>query len=98
MDKEKEPVTIFIGENGSGKTTLLNAIFWAFTGGTTKQFSESDVLINKDAAKENGKKCIVEIFFETTTHQYTLTRSTLKRAGENSISMGYFDASKSYVP
>ena len=97
-NNEDKPVTIFIGENGSGKTTILNAIYWGFTGGTTKQFSESDVLINKDAELEKGSKCVVEIHFEANDINYVLTRATNKKAGVSSVTMGYYDSSKSYVP
>jgi len=84
---EKKPVTIFIGENGSGKTTLLNAIFWVFTGGTTKQFGESNILINKDAANEKASECSVEIHFDTDTHSYVLIRKSSKNNETTGISM-----------
>jgi DNA sulfur modification protein DndD len=56
--------TIFIGENGAGKTTLLNAIYWAFTGGFTEQFSGSALLVNKDAKHNGIHKCTVAIEFD----------------------------------
>jgi DNA sulfur modification protein DndD len=62
-DSER-PTTIFIGENGAGKTTVLNAIYWAFTGGFTEQFSDSSKLVNKDAKQEGTKKCSVAIEFD----------------------------------
>ena len=58
-----KPVTIFIGENGAGKTTVLNAIYWAFTGGFTEQFSGSSILVNKDAKEEGIRNCSVSIEF-----------------------------------
>lgn len=80
-------LTILIGENGSGKTTLLNAIFWVFTGSTTKQFSESDILINKDAAKEKNFSCSVEIEVETDTQKFSLVRKSIKTTDTNDISL-----------
>jgi|GEM_PF-3205015 len=62
-DAEK-PTTIFIGENGSGKTTVLNAIYWAFTGSFTEQFSDSTKLVNKDAKQQGIKKCSIAIEFD----------------------------------
>lgn len=74
----KASLTVFVGENGSGKTTLLNSIYWAFTGQVTKQFSESNILINKDAAYDKNNLCAVEIEFETPTQKFNLTRKTNK--------------------
>jgi DNA sulfur modification protein DndD len=94
---EEQPVTVFIGENGSGKTSILNAIFWAFTGETTKQFKESDVLINKDAAKEKGKFCSVEIQFEAEAKRYSLVRKTKGGVGEGQLVLGEFSKNGDYV-
>jgi DNA sulfur modification protein DndD len=94
---DEKPLTIFIGENGSGKTTLLNAIYWAFTGGTTKQFGESNILINKDAIAERSSSCSVEIYFETDTHHYILARRTSRTSETNDLSMGMIDKNGAYT-
>lgn len=94
---DEKPLTIFIGENGSGKTTLLNAIYWAFTGGTTKQFGESNILINKDAIAERSSSCFVEIYFETDTHHYILARRTSRTSETNDLSMGMIDKNGAYT-
>jgi len=72
----KCPVTVIIGENGAGKTMLLNALYWAFTGGFTKQFSNknSSSLINKDALAEGIKKCSVEVLFVDGEEKYNVKR------------------------
>jgi DNA sulfur modification protein DndD len=92
-----KPLTIFIGENGSGKTTLLNAIYWAFTGETTKQFGESNVLINKDASSERLSACSVEVHFETDTHGYILTRRTSRTTETSELSLGMIDRNGAYT-
>jgi DNA sulfur modification protein DndD len=95
---EKQPLTIFIGENGSGKTSILNAIFWAFTGETTKQFKESDVLINKDAAKEKGSSCSVEVRFEAEGKNYSLTRKTKEKISPYQIFLGEISTNGEFIP
>lgn len=95
---EKQPLTIFIGENGSGKTSILNAIFWAFAGETTKQFKESDVLINKDASKERGSSCSVEVRFEAEGKNYSLTRRTKEKISPNQIFLGEISTNGEFIP
>jgi DNA sulfur modification protein DndD len=80
-------LTIFIGENGSGKTTLLNAIYWAFTGYVTKQFSESNILLNKDAAYEKNYSCFVEIEFETEKQKFILIRKSIKTTETSDLAL-----------
>ncbi len=94
---DDKPLTIFIGENGSGKTTLLNAIYWAFTGETTKQFGESNTLINKDASSERVAACSVEVHFETDTHKFILTRRTSRTTETSDLSLGMIDRNGAYT-
>jgi DNA sulfur modification protein DndD len=94
---DERPLTIFIGENGSGKTTLLNAIYWVFTGGTTKQFGESNLLMNKDAMLERNSSCFVEIYFETDTNKYILNRRSTRTTDTSDLSMGMIDRNGAYT-
>lgn len=94
------PTTIFIGENGAGKTTVLNAIYWAFTGGFTEQFSESAKLVNKDARQEGTKKCSVSIEFDNEfsngEDRYLLIREKFEGNSESEITLQKINSKGAY--
>jgi DNA sulfur modification protein DndD len=94
------PTTIFIGENGAGKTTVLNAIYWAFTGGFTEQFSESAKLVNKDARQEGTKKCSVSIEFDNEfsngEDRYLLIREKFEGNLESEITLQKINSKGAY--
>jgi DNA sulfur modification protein DndD len=92
------PVTIFIGENGSGKTTILNALYWIFTGKFTKQFSNPEELVNKDAVEEGVRFCTVELRFRIDKdngigHEtYIVRRQSYHRNPESRLTITSIDA------
>lgn len=98
----ERPVTIFIGENGSGKTTVLNAIYWAFTGGFTQQFSGgSSILVNKDAKHEGIRKCSVSIefideFSNAEDGRYLLIRERVDGVAGDNISLQKINSKGAY--
>lgn len=97
----ERPTTIFIGENGAGKTTVLNAIYWAFTGGFTEQFSDSSKLVNKDAKQEGTKKCSVAIEFDNEfsngEDRYLLIREKFEGNSGSEITLQKINTKGAYV-
>jgi DNA sulfur modification protein DndD len=86
-----KPVTILIGENGAGKTNLLNAVFWAFTGGFTKQFNKDDPVINKTAYLEGKKSCSIEVDFSNGNDNFLLKRSYINQSNSD-ISLSKYNS------
>jgi DNA sulfur modification protein DndD len=82
--EDARSVTVLIGENGGGKTSFLNAIYWAFTGKTTPRLEQPENLINKDAEREGGKSCVVEVTFSHESEFKVLRRET-KKGGEGIV-------------
>lgn len=87
-----QPVTILVGENGAGKTTLLNGVYWAFTGGFTKQFQSSESVINKYAREEGVKYCSVEVTFTNDETRYLLKRIYVNGLSDSDIALSEYDS------
>lgn len=93
-----QPVTILIGENGAGKTTVLNAVYWAFTGGFTKQFQTSESVINKYAREDGAKSCSVEVTFTNDNTCYLLKRIYSNGLDGSDIALAEYDSAGALTP
>jgi DNA sulfur modification protein DndD len=73
---DDKPLTIMTGFNGGGKTSLLNALYWCFTGTTTPQLKDPDLLVNKDAANdEKNAIAYSEVTFQEKNDIYRIRRT-----------------------
>ena len=65
----KDQLTAILGQNGGGKSTMLDAINFALYG---KSFNSAQK--SKIVNSINGKKCLVELEFETNGSDYKVVR------------------------
>ncbi len=73
---DDKPLTVMTGFNGGGKTSLLNALYWCFTGTTTPQLNDPDLLVNKDAANdEKNAIAYSEVTFQERNDIYRIRRT-----------------------
>lgn len=65
----KDQLTAILGQNGGGKSTMLDAINFALYGKSFNSAQKSKIINSI-----NGKKCIVELEFETNGSDYKVVR------------------------
>ena len=67
---DADPTTLIVGSNGAGKSTILDAIIFALFGKPYRDKINKPQLVNED----NGKDCLVEIFFTIGKRNYQVRR------------------------